>query len=195
MDLQPNKIDGIVKPITNTRISASEWNQLVGSCMEFITQAGFTPDPNDNEQFLNAFKAIAASLELVGANTNLSNLTATGENHFVKLQSGVLQTDVDYVIKRVVSSAKWYEIWKSGWIRQGGRSGNVAGGASISVVFEKTMSNALYSVQITPNSTYSSSAEAADCVSDISTTGFTIHSGHIKTTWFSWEVEGVAAND
>lgn len=78
MDLQPNKIDGIIKPITNTRISASEWNQLVGSCMEFITAAGMTPDANDNEQFLNAFKAIAASLELVGANTNLSNVTNTG---------------------------------------------------------------------------------------------------------------------
>ena len=82
MDLQPDKIDGVVKPITNTRISASEWNQLVGSCMEFITEAGFTPDPTDNAQFLNAFKAIAADLSLVGANTNLSNLTATGEAHF-----------------------------------------------------------------------------------------------------------------
>ena len=58
MDLQPNKIDGIIKPITNKRISASEWNQLVGSCMEFIYEAGYTPDPNDNKQFLNAFKAI-----------------------------------------------------------------------------------------------------------------------------------------
>lgn len=80
MDLQPNKTDGIYLPITNTRISASEWNQLVGSCMEFITEAGFTPDASDNEQFLNAFKAIAASLELVGANTNLSNVTATGSS-------------------------------------------------------------------------------------------------------------------
>lgn len=82
MDLQPNKIDGISLPITNTRISASEWNQLVGSCMAFITEAGLTPDAEDNEQFLNAFKTIAAGLEIVGANTNLSNLTATGEARF-----------------------------------------------------------------------------------------------------------------
>lgn len=82
MDLQPNKTDGIHLPITNTRISASEWNQLVGSCMAFITEAGLTPDASDNEQFLNAFKAIAAGLEIVGANTNLSNLTATGEARF-----------------------------------------------------------------------------------------------------------------
>lgn len=82
MDLQPNKIDGMYLPITNTRISASEWNQLVGSCMAFITEAGLTPDAEDNEQFLNAFKTIAAGLEIVGANTNLSNLTATGEARF-----------------------------------------------------------------------------------------------------------------
>lgn len=82
MDLQPNKTDGIYLPITKTRISASEWNQLVGSCMAFITEAGLTPDASDNEQFLNAFKTIAAGLEIVGANTNLSNLTATGEARF-----------------------------------------------------------------------------------------------------------------
>lgn len=82
MDLQANKTDAIIKPITQTRISASEWNQLVASCMEFITQAGLTPDANDPEQFLNAFKIIAENLSLLGANTNLSNLTATGESHF-----------------------------------------------------------------------------------------------------------------
>lgn len=82
MDLQPNKTDGIYLPITNTRISASEWNQLVGSCMAFITEAGLTPDASDNEQFLNAFKTIAAGLGSIGANTNLSNLTATGEARF-----------------------------------------------------------------------------------------------------------------
>ena len=82
MDLQPNKSDAILKPITNTRISASEWNQLVGSCMAFIYAAGFSPDAADNEQFLNAFKKIASELELVGANTALSNLTSEGQGKF-----------------------------------------------------------------------------------------------------------------
>lgn len=82
MDLQPNKSDAILKPITNTRISASEWNQLVGSCMAFIYAAGFSPDASDNEQFLNAFKKIASELELVGANTALSNLTSAGQGKF-----------------------------------------------------------------------------------------------------------------
>ena len=82
MDLQANKVDEVVLPLSNKRIGADEWNQLAASCMAFITAAGLTPDAADNEQFLNAFKAIAATLELVGANTNLSNLTATGEGHF-----------------------------------------------------------------------------------------------------------------
>ena len=82
MNLQANKTDGKVLPLSNRRISAEEWNQLAASCMAFITAAGFTPDASDNEQFLNAFKAIAADLELVGANTNLSNLTPTGQAKF-----------------------------------------------------------------------------------------------------------------
>lgn len=82
MDLQANKTDGKVLPLSNRRISAEEWNQLVGSCMAFITEAGFTPDGADNQQFLNAFKAIAADLELVGANTALSNLSADGNLKF-----------------------------------------------------------------------------------------------------------------
>ena len=82
MDLTPNKIDGHDLPITARRISSSEWNQLVASCMAFISAAGLTPDGSDPEQFLNAFKIIAANLELVGANTNLANLTETGEAHF-----------------------------------------------------------------------------------------------------------------
>ena len=82
MDLLPNKTDGHDLPITVQRISSSEWNQLVSSCMAFIYAAGLTPDGSDPEQFLNAFKIVAANLELIGANTNLANLTEQGEAHF-----------------------------------------------------------------------------------------------------------------
>lgn len=118
MDLQPNKTDGVIKPITNTRISASEWNQLVGSCMEFITEAGFTPDAEDNAQFLNAFKAIAANLELIGANTNLSNLTATGENHFAK--PDLSNATAPHIVETYHSGTEWYRVWSDGWCEQGG---------------------------------------------------------------------------
>lgn len=147
MDLQPNKIDGIVKPITNTRISASEWNQLVGSCMAFITAAGFTPDADDNQQFLNAFIQIAQDIGAIGANVDLSNLSATGENHFVQLQSGVAQADVDYVVESYSSGTSWYRVYKSGWCEQGGYVNNNTD--YVEVAFLKQFANTNYSIQAT----------------------------------------------
>ena len=147
MDLQPNKVDGIVKPITNTRISASEWNQLVGSCMAFITAAGFTPDADDNDQFLNAFIQIAQNMGAIGANVDLSNLSATGENHFVQLQSGVAQTDVDYVVENYQNGTSWYRVYKSGWCEQGGVLGPVAMNTWHWVSFLVSYANTNYDIQ------------------------------------------------
>lgn len=103
MDLQPNKTDAVVKPITETRISASEWNQLVGSCMAFITAAGFTPDAEDNQQFLNAFIQIAQNLGAIGANVDLSNLSATGEGKF-DAKAGTDLSNLTATGKAVVSN-------------------------------------------------------------------------------------------
>lgn len=121
MNLLPNKRDAYPKPITETRISASEWNQLVGSCMAFITEAGFTPDASDNEQFLNAFKAIAASLELIGANTNLSNLTPTGEAKFnAKVDLDGSNATFAHIVETYSNGTDWYRVWSDGWCEQGG---------------------------------------------------------------------------
>lgn len=57
MDIQYNKTDSVVLPITNTRISASEYNQIAASLMQIITSAGLTPDAGDNTQLLNAVKS------------------------------------------------------------------------------------------------------------------------------------------
>lgn len=57
MDLQYNKTDSVVLPITNTRISASEYNQIAGSLMHIINTSGLTPDGGDNTQLLNAIKS------------------------------------------------------------------------------------------------------------------------------------------
>lgn len=56
MDLQYNKTDSVVLPITNTRISASEYNQIAGSLMHIINTSGLTPDVNDNGQLLAALQ-------------------------------------------------------------------------------------------------------------------------------------------
>ena len=57
MDIAYNKTDGVVLPITNTRISASEYNQIAASLMQIITSSGLTPDGGDNTQLLNAIKS------------------------------------------------------------------------------------------------------------------------------------------
>lgn len=57
MDLQYNKTDSVVLPITNTRISASEYNQIAGSLMHIVNTSGLTPDGGDNTQLLNAIKS------------------------------------------------------------------------------------------------------------------------------------------
>ena len=154
MDLQPNKTDGIYLPITNTRISASEWNQLVGSCMAFITEAGLTPDASDNEQFLNAFKTIAAGLEIVGANTNLSNLTATGEARFTTKANTDLSnvpSSKGILVESYVNGTSGYRIYSDGWCEQWGQislNQSVSGGAYnvASVTFLKPFANTFYSV-------------------------------------------------
>lgn len=189
MDLQPNKIDGIVKPITNTRISASEWNQLVGSCMAFITAAGFTPDADDNQQFLNAFIQIAQDIGAVGANVDLSNLSATGENHFVQLQSGVAQADVDYVVESYQNGTSWYRVYKSGWCEQGGKISE----ASATVALLKEMADTNYSVLITVDrSTPPSNQEGNGSGYASSTTQIFVSSGTVYNGAF-WRVSGYAA--
>ena len=102
MNLSSDKMDGRDLPITHTRISASEWNQLVSSCMAIIHAAELTPDSADAQQLLNAIKIIVANLELVGANTALSNLSEQGEAHFIKPDlSNINQTGRDNIVSMV----------------------------------------------------------------------------------------------
>lgn len=205
MDLQPNKIDGIYLPITDTRISASEWNQLVGSCMAFITEAGLTPDAEDNEQFLNAFKTIAAGLEIVGANTNLSNLTATGEARFTtkantdlsNLTSGLSNTICTtaatttstassttpaVVVENYVNGTSWYRVWSDGWCEQGGYS------TSSSVTFLQQMANTNYNICLTSYRNGLTSSGDFRYITSYSTTGFSKDLDTDETFW--WRVEG-----
>ena len=61
MDLQYNKTDSVVLPITNTRISASEYNQIAGSLMHIVNASGLTPDVNDNGQLLAALQKLVGT--------------------------------------------------------------------------------------------------------------------------------------
>lgn len=54
MDIAYNKVDQTALPISQDRVSASEYNQIAASLMNIITSAGLTPDSQDNAQLLTA---------------------------------------------------------------------------------------------------------------------------------------------
>lgn len=81
MDLQYNKTDSVVLPITNTRISASEYNQIAASLMHIINTAGLTPDSADNTQLLNALKAIGSGWAMPSSAYDNLTLGASGSTY------------------------------------------------------------------------------------------------------------------
>lgn len=81
MDLQYNKTDSVVLPITNTRISASEYNQIAGSLMQIISSAGLPPDSQDNAQLLNALKAIGSGWAMPSSSYDNLTLGASGATY------------------------------------------------------------------------------------------------------------------
>ena len=54
MDISYNKVDQTALPISQDRVSASEYNQIAASLMHIITASGLTPDSEDNAQLLTA---------------------------------------------------------------------------------------------------------------------------------------------
>lgn len=108
MDLQDNKSDGIILPVTNTRISASEYNQIAGSLMHIINTAGLTPDAGDNAQLLNALGPRIVETYVNGTSWyrlysdgwleqgGIVNANSTGVNYKVEFLKEF--TNTDYVI-------------------------------------------------------------------------------------------------
>ena len=85
------------------------------------------------------------------ANVDLSNLSATGENHFVQLQSGVAQADVDYVVESYQNGTSWYRVYKSGWCEQGGE---LNASSSTTITFLKPFADTNYYIAKTYIGTY-----------------------------------------
>lgn len=81
MDIAYNKTDGVVLPITNTRISASEYNQIAASLMQIITSAGLTPDAANNVQLLNALKAMGSGWPMPSSTYVDLTLGASGSTY------------------------------------------------------------------------------------------------------------------
>ena len=100
------------------------------------------------------------------ANQDLSNLTATGEAHFVNtsltnLSNGLSNTicttkatttssassAVPAVVKEnYVNGTSWYRVWSDGWIEQGGDTGLGSNANEETFYFSKPFSNTNYTI-------------------------------------------------
>ena len=104
--------------VSGTNIKTVNGNSLLGSGN--IDANGLPDQTGQSGKYLTTDGTTANWTTAIGANTDLSNLSAAGENHFVQLQIGISQADVDYVVESYVNGASWYRVYKSGWCEQGG---------------------------------------------------------------------------
>lgn len=97
----------------------------------------------------------------------------------------------DYVIERGGTSSSWYEVWKSGWVRQGGVSGECTYDNQVTVNFPIEMRDTNYMIQQTAVGAYSNSDTLRnDRVTYVYTKSAVLYSGQNTTVRFSWLVEG-----
>lgn len=123
------------------------------------------------------------------ANTDLSNVLA----------------NIDYVVDRKVPTASdpsWYEVWKSGKVRQGGSlSYSAVRQKWEQITLLKPMQDLNYNITITPLSTYRSDTTAYAIMSSVgnkTTTSFLADCYGVSdvdtSVGFTWSAEGQGAN-
>ena len=131
------------------------------------------------------------------ADTNLSNLTSTGESHFdstyVKLKSGVTQENTNFVVETYINGTSWYRIWSDGWCEQGGHIVVENGGQTQSVIFLKTFANDNYALTFAPFASGSNVAEANFRCSASSASGCTFYNNAATVVTYRWVACGYLA--
>lgn len=148
MDITYNKVDQTALPISQDRVSASEYNQIAASLMHIITASGLTPDSADNAQLL----------------------TALGPR----------------IVETYSNGTSWYRVWSDGWCEQGGQTASVVGGTIMTTTFLKEFIGTDYSIQIASVGAYTGQGEANSCVNIKTSSNFTMTSGAIATSPYSW---------
>lgn len=80
------------------------------------------------------------------ANQDLSNLTATGESHFIKPSDCVA---CHVVVETYVNGTEWYRVYSDGWIEQGGVVTGITYSSPKTISFSKAFSDTNYTLNAT----------------------------------------------
>ena len=119
----------------------------------------------------------------------------------IDLPSGKSQADIDYVVETKAptdTDPTWYRLYRSGWIEQGGTTGNAN---TNTVNLPITMANVYYSVIATEYSKVNGTGGYTNpgiVVSSKTTTSFQlrgVYSGSDSHNIWDWQVKGFAATE
>lgn len=88
----------------------------------------------------------------------------------------------------------WYRQWSDGWLEQGGVTGAVTGGQSITTTLLKEYANENYTVIAQGLGTYTASGEANCPITLKNTTSFSLTSGFNGSKTFNWYACGQGAD-
>ena len=109
----------------------------------------------------------------------------------VDLPSGKSQADIDYVVEYQApdpnNDYKWYRLYKSVWIEQGGYMNN-SGSTGHSITFLKPFANVYYSLNVGINQNVGSAPYWNDFGCERTTTSF-----YVRVGLNSWEAKGMVA--
>ena len=98
---------------------------------------------------------------------------------------------IEYQLPTSTNGYRWYRLYKSGWIEQGGILDSIAS-VNYSATFLKTMNDTNYTSLVTGG--YNSTSDrGGNYVNERTTTGMTFNTCNVVGYKISWEVKGFAA--
>ena len=98
---------------------------------------------------------------------------------------------IEYQLPTSTNGYRWYRLYKSGWIEQGGILDSIAS-VNYSATFLKTMNDTNYTSLVTGG--YNSTSDrGGNYVNERTTTGMTFTTCNVVGYKISWEVKGFAA--
>lgn len=147
MDITYNKVDETALPISQNRLSASEYNQIAASLMHIINTSGLTPDSQDNAQLLNALGP--RIVETYSNGTSWYRVWSDGwcEQGGISVLTTTVGVSISFL--KTFSNTDYTAIVNIQTTNSTGYGTNVAQSASISYTDKSTSSMGIYTAGIT----------------------------------------------